>query len=156
MIAKPWLNFWHMQKRKIISHSGLTLSLNPGGGILQNKREPEHLIQSKIRLALAPHALMFRTNAGEFWQGRRVYSKEFEQPVLIDLKKVEGLPKGFSDLCGCRRSDGRFIAIECKTPNGRVRPEQEQFIAAMREARALAGIARSEEDAIKILTGETI
>lgn len=118
------------------------------------KNEPEHIIQSKIRLALAPHALMFRTNAGEFWQGQRVYSHEFSQPVLINLKKVEGLPKGFSDLCGCRRSDGRFIAIECKTQAGRVRLEQEQFLAAMGEAHALAGIARSSEDAIKIIEGD--
>lgn len=119
-----------------------------------NKNDPESLIQSRIRLALAPHALMFRTNAGEFWQGQRVYSKEFGQPVLINLKKVEGLPKGFSDLCGCRRSDGRFIAIECKTRIGRVRPEQEQFLSAMQEAHALAGVARSPEDAIKIIEGE--
>lgn len=121
---------------------------------MPNKNEPEHLVQSRIRLALAPHALMFRTNAGEFWQGQRVFSSEFNQPVLINLKKVEGLPKGFSDLCGCRRSDGRFVAIECKTPTGRIRPEQEQFIIAMRESHALAGVARSPEDAIRILEGD--
>ena len=113
--------------------------------------KPESLIQSEIRLALSPHALMFRTNAGEFWQGQRVYSKEFGQPVLINLKKVEGLPKGYSDLSGVRRSDGRFVAIECKTATGRVRPEQEQFIAAMREAHALAGVARSIDDGLKII-----
>lgn len=118
------------------------------------KNEPESLIQSRIRLAAAPYALLFRTNAGEFWQGQRVYSHEFNQPVLINLQKVEGLPKGFSDLCGCRRSDGRFVAIECKTATGRVRPEQEQFIQAMREAHALAGIARSADDAIKIIEGD--
>lgn len=122
---------------------------------MPNKNEPESLIQSRIRLALAPHALMFRTNAGEFWQGQRVFSREFNQPVLINLKKVEGLPKGFSDLCGCRRSDGRFVAIECKTATGRVRPEQEQFIAAMQEAHALAGVARSPDDAIKIIEGDS-
>lgn len=98
---------------------------------------------------------MFRTNAGEFWQGKRVYSQELHQPVLINLQKVEGLPKGFSDLCGCRRSDGRFIAIECKTATGRTSPEQEQFIAAMQEAHALVGVARSPEDAIKIIEGDT-
>lgn len=119
---------------------------------MPNKNDPEHIIQSKIRLALAPHALIFRTNAGEFWQGKRVFSKEFNQPVLINLKKVEGLPKGFSDLCGCRRSDGRAVFIECKTSTGRVRPEQEQFLAAMQEAHALAGVARSVEDALMIAT----
>lgn len=116
--------------------------------------KPESLIQSEIRLSLAPHALMFRTNAGEFWQGQRVYSKEFGQPVLINLKKVEGLPKGYSDLSGVRRCDGRAVFIECKTSTGRVRPEQEQFLAAMRELHALAGVARSAEDAMKVIMGE--
>ena len=115
------------------------------------KSRPEHLIQSEIRLSLAPHALLFRTNAGEFWQGKRVYSQEFGQPVLVNLKKVEGLPKGFSDLCGCRRSDGRFIAIECKSATGVPSKEQLQFLLAMEEAHALAGVARSAEDAIKII-----
>lgn len=118
---------------------------------MPNKNEPEHSIQSKIRLALAPHALMFRTNAGEFWQGQRVFSREFNQPVLINLKKVEGLPKGYSDLSGVRRADGRAVFVECKTPTGRVRPEQEQFITAMREAHALAGVARSTEEAIFLI-----
>ena len=114
-------------------------------------RESE--IQAHIRLALAPYALLFRTNAGEFWQGQRVYSKEFNQTVLINLKKVEGLPKGYSDLSGVRRSDGRAVFIECKTATGRVRPEQEQFISVMRESHALAGAARSPEDALKIIMG---
>ncbi len=116
-------------------------------------KKPESLIQSEIRLALAPHALMFRTNAGEFWQGQRVYSREFGQPVLINLKKIEGLPKGFSDLIGCRRSDGRFVAIECKTAAGAVRPDQIKFLDAMRDAHAVCGIARSAEDAIHIIEG---
>lgn len=116
-------------------------------------KESEATIQSRIRIALSPYALMFRTNAGEFFQGQRVYSKEFGQPVLIHLKRVEGLPAGYSDLSGVRRCDGRAVFIECKTPAGRVRPEQEQFLTAMREARALAGVARSVGDALKIIEG---
>lgn len=114
-------------------------------------KKPESLIQSEIRLALAPHALLFRTNAGEFWQGRRVYSQEFGQPVLINLQKVEGLPKGYSDLSGVRRSDGRAVFIECKTPTGRVRPEQERFLAAVEACQAIAGIARSPDEALDII-----
>lgn len=113
-------------------------------------------IQNSIRLVLSPYAIMLRVNSGQFWSGKRIWDERRKQYILTDLRPVAGAPAGTSDLIGCRRSDGRFIAIECKTPNGRVQPEQEQFIAAMREAHALAGIARSEEDAIKILTGETI
>lgn len=109
------------------------------------------MIQSRIRLATAEHALLFRTNAGEFWQGKRVYSKEFGQPVLINLKKIDGLPKGYSDLSGVRKSDGRAVFIECKAQTGIVSPEQHRFIEAMRSVHALAGIARSPDDALKIL-----
>lgn len=115
-------------------------------------RESE--IQSRIRLAVAPHAVMFRTNAGEFYQGKRVWSKEFQQTVLIDLKKVEGLPKGYSDLSGVRKSDGRAVFMEVKTSAGHVRDVQKQFIAAMRANRALAGVVRSPEDALRLLEEE--
>lgn len=118
------------------------------------KGKPEHLIQSEIRLALSPHALMFRTNAGEFWQGKLVFSKEFQQMVLINLQKVEGLPKGYSDLSGVRRSDGRAVFIECKTATGSVRPDQIKFLDVMRDAHAVCGIARYVEDAIKIIGGD--
>lgn len=113
-------------------------------------RESE--IQNQIRLALAPHAILFRTNAGEFYQGQRVWSKEFGQTVLINLKKVEGLPKGYSDLSGVRRTDGRAIFVEVKTPTGRVRDEQAHFLAVMRNNHALAGVARSAKEAIDIVT----
>lgn len=57
--------------------------------------------------------------------------------------------KGGSDLLGIA-PDGRFLAIETKTAKGRVRPEQETFIAAVKRAGGRAGIARSVEDALKI------
>ena len=114
-------------------------------------RESE--IQSQIRLAAAPYAVLFRTNAGEFYQGQRVWSKEFGQTVLINLQKVEGLPKGYSDLSGVRKADGRAVFIEVKTPTGRVRDEQVAFITAMRGIGAIAGVARSPEDAINLLEG---
>lgn len=113
--------------------------------------KPESRIQSEIRLALAPYALMFRTNAGEFYQGQRVYSQEFGQPVLINLKRIEGLPKGYPDLSGVRRSDGRAVFIECKSPTGRVSKDQEHFLNVMQEAHALCGVVRSIADAIKII-----
>ena len=62
-----------------------------------------------------------------------------------------GLPKGFSDLFGFRISDGRAFFIEVKSPTGRVRPEQQNFIERMRSNGALAGIARSVEEARKII-----
>ena len=62
-----------------------------------------------------------------------------------------GLPKGFSDLFGFRIPDGRAFFIEVKAPTGRVRPEQQNFIEQMRSNGALAGVARSVEEARKII-----
>ena len=41
-----------------------------------------------------------------------------------------------------------------KLENGEIRPEQRDFIKAMRESNALAGFARSVEDALKIVFPE--
>lgn len=112
-------------------------------------RESE--IQSQVRLAAAPYAVLFRTNAGEFYQGQRVWSKEFGQAVLINLKRIEGLPKGYSDLSGVRKSDGKAVFFEVKTPAGKVRDDQERFIAAMLDCHAVAGVVRSAEDAVRLL-----
>lgn len=114
----------------------------------------EHDIQNTIRASIADICVLFRTNAGDFWQGQLAYSKEFGQRVLINIRKVEGLPPGYSDLSGVRLSDGRAVFIEVKTPTGRVRPEQVNFIEKMQSFGAVAGICRSAEDAIKLIKGE--
>lgn len=113
----------------------------------------EHEIQNRIRLGTADQATLFRTNAGTFWQGKRVYSKEFGQDVLINLRRVDGLPDGYSDLSGVRHSDGKAVFVEVKTGNGIVRPAQNNFIRRMRELGAIAGICRSVEDALKLIGG---
>lgn len=71
--------------------------------------------------------------------------------VLINLKKIDGLPKGHSDLAGVRKSDGKAIYIEVKREDGVVKPEQKHFINTMQEYNALAGVARSVEDALRIV-----
>jgi len=58
---------------------------------------------------------------------------------------------GGSDLLGVQRGTGRLIACECKSAAGRVRPEQEQFLARMRAAGAIALVARSVEDVLEAL-----
>ena len=40
-----------------------------------------------------------------------------------------------------------FTSIEVKTPTGRLRPEQEQWMKVVRAAGGIAGVARSVEDA---------
>lgn len=111
----------------------------------------EHDIQDSIRVAVSKDCAIFRTNSGELWQGKVVYSKEFRQNVLINLRRVVGLPAGYSDLSGVRKSDGRAVFIEVKTPTGVVSDAQKNFIEQMRKCNAVAGVARSVEDALKLV-----
>lgn len=98
----------------------------------------EHAIQNAVRIALSPYAAVFRANVGS---GVTYDGRHFDT----------GLPKGFSDLFGVRKSDGRAFFIEVKTPFGKLRPEQKNFIEKMRENGALAGVARSVNDALEII-----
>jgi hypothetical protein len=63
-----------------------------------------------------------------------------------------GLGIGTSDLIGFDRN-GRFIAIETKTPGGKRTAEQENFIRLVREHGGLAGFAESVEEAQEIIYG---
>lgn len=101
----------------------------------------EHDVQNSIRLGTADIAVLFRGNVGS---GITYDGRYFDT----------GLPKGFSDLFGFRKSDGRAVFIEVKTETGRVRPEQVNFIQKMQVYGALAGVARSVEDARKIILQE--
>lgn len=101
----------------------------------------EHNIQNSIRNETADIAILFRANVGS---GITYDGRHFDT----------GLPKGFSDLFGFRLSDGKAVFIEVKSAVGRVRPEQINFIRKMQIYGALAGIARSVEDARKIILQE--
>lgn len=61
--------------------------------------------------------------------------------------------KGGPDLWVICR-DGMACGIEVKTPKGRVRPEQEAFLAMVRSKGGRAGVARSVSDALKIANGD--
>ena len=100
----------------------------------------EHRIQNEIRAAVSEHCIIFRVNVGK---GRTVDGRFFSS----------GVPPGFSDLFGVRKSDGRAVFIEVKTPKGRASKNQKHFIDEMRKAGAIAGICRSADEAVKLVTG---
>lgn len=64
-----------------------------------------------------------------------------------------GVPKGFSDLFGFRKSDGQAVFIEVKIPSGRPSDQQKHFLSAMQKAGAIAGICRSVEEAEDLIRG---
>lgn len=60
--------------------------------------------------------------------------------------------RGQSDLSGMLR-DGRVLAIEVKRPNKDLSPKQAQHLARVRAGGGVAGVARSVEDAFRIVEG---
>lgn len=99
----------------------------------------EHDIQNEIRAACSPYAVLFRINVGKV---RTPDGRFFDT----------GVPQGFSDLFGFRKNDGKAVFIEVKTPSGRPTDKQKHFLETMKKYGAVAGIARSAEEAIKIIT----
>lgn len=101
----------------------------------------EHRIQNEIRLALADSCIVFRMNVGTGYTADGRYFNT-------------GVPKGFSDLFGFRKSDGRAVFIEVKTPKGRPTKEQLNFLYTMNKNGAIAGLCRSAEDALNLIKGD--
>lgn len=97
-------------------------------------------IQTAIRIELSKRGCFVqRTNSAT------LYTKD-GRPVRI------GIP-GQSDLCGHRPGDGRAWYIEVKKPGEKPRKNQEQFLRAMSESGALAGVAHSVEEAVAVVFG---
>ena len=99
-------------------------------------------IQNAIRLGVNDIAVTFRANVGRF---------STEDGRVIST----GLPKGFPDLFGYRRSDGKIIFMEVKTDKGRLRPEQEKFLARAKQDGCIAGVVRSVDEARTLIQSET-
>lgn len=100
----------------------------------------EHRIQNEIRLALADTCVMFRINVGK---GYTPDGRYFDT----------GVPRGFSDLFGVRKADGRAVFIEVKTAKGRPTDQQKNFLETMRKNGAIAGVCRSSEEALQLVKG---
>lgn len=102
--------------------------------------DSEHKIQNEIILKLSENGChIFRSNAGKI-------RTESGRTIML-------FPKGFPDLCGYRDSDGKFICIEVKNKTGRLRHDQEQFAVMIKNFPVLYGVARSTDDALKIIGG---
>lgn len=104
---------------------------------LAGKPIPEKAIQDAIREALAYSCVVFRANVGTFKSGNRFVNT--------------GLPKGFPDLFGFRKSDGRFFAIEVKNVRGRLSDDQKRIGEMLKDMGAIYGVARSVADALRIV-----
>ena len=112
----------------------------------------EQQIQQEIRIACGTgDTRLFRNNTGTL-------RDQNGRPVQF------GQCKGSADLIGWKRvtitpemvgtTVAVFVSIEVKTPTGRLRPEQQQWLDAVQAAGGIAGVARSVEDAIRLTGAE--
>lgn len=126
----------------------------------------EHDIQNQIRFAISKSRLAtcFRANVGEAWTGEEKRNRDGSITISEPRRLQTGLPKGFSDLfCVVPvtitpdmvgQTVARVAFVEVKTERGRLSPAQKNFLEQMSALGALTGVARSPEDAIKILKGK--
>ena len=109
----------------------------------------EQTIQQHIRIACSKgDTRLFRNNTGTLRDANG-------RPVQF------GLCKGSADLIGWRSiaitpdmvgtTIAVFTSVEVKTPTGRIRPEQQQWLEAVQAAGGIAGVARSVADAEVLL-----
>ena len=104
-------------------------------------------LQQRIRLALGqrPDVRLFRNNTGTLPDPRT------GRPVQF------GLARGSADLIGYRtvtitpdmvgQQVAVFTSLEVKTPTGRIRPEQTNWLHTVKRAGGIAAIVRSVDDA---------
>ena len=104
-------------------------------------------LQQRIRLALGtrPDLRLFRNNTGTLPDPRT------GRPVQF------GLARGSADLIGYRtvtitpdmvgQQVAVFTSLEVKTPTGRIRPEQTNWLQTIKRAGGIAAIVRSVDDA---------
>lgn len=106
-----------------------------------------------------PHVRVFRNQVGEGYVGKAL--RDAEGVFLRDARHVRmGLFPGSGDLIGWRTlrvtpdmvgtSIAQFLSIEVKTPTGKVRPDQSNWLAQVNQAGGHAIIARSIIDAANL------
>lgn len=124
---------------------------------------PETNIVQRILLTLGslPYCRMFRNNTFSGWAGKSY--QEGNKRIVVDAYPVKGgLCNGSSDTIGITsititpemigKTIGVFTAIELKTlKGGNGSDEQKAFIALIQRFGGIAGIARSESEALEIL-----
>lgn len=104
---------------------------------------------------------LWRNNVAQAWVGTPV---RFQRATSINVGPDDvlirnarplhaGLCAGSSDLIGYTVRDGVavFTALEVKTSTGRATPEQKQFLEVVGGAGGIAGIARSVEEAERLI-----
>jgi len=125
----------------------------------------ETAIQRRIMLALSEAGCtVWRNEVGGMWVGRVIH-QDGQTVTLANAQMIQaGLCTGSADLVGISpvvvtpemvgETVGRFMGIEVKTEKGRASVEQKNWTRHVLARGGVAGIARSEQDAVDLVLGE--
>lgn len=121
-------------------------------------------LMTRIMLAIGGLARVrvFRNNTGLAWVGSKAIRKPGGSVLILDARPLHaGLVKGGSDLIGWTSREIRpqdvgrtvaiFTAVEAKDGKGRLDADQERFIRTVQDAGGIAGVARTEADAVTLV-----
>jgi len=115
----------------------------------------EHPLLTKLRLtASALDGRLFRALTGQYWTGR--IARHLGKIQILDASPVTVGFKGQSDLIGwvsvtitpemVGSKVAVYAAVEAKTDNDRIKPEQTKFLQAVIEQGGMACEGREEAD----------
>jgi hypothetical protein len=124
--------------------------------------QPETPILKRCLLALSrAGSRVFRCNTGQGWTGT-VTSRDLKSLTLFNPRPFHaGLIEGGADIIGWTTITvtpdmvgarvAVFTAVEVKTLGGRVSPAQRTFLDAVTAAGGIAGVARTDDQAVEIV-----
>lgn len=126
-------------------------------------RMTETDLQRQIQIELSDeNTRLLRNTVGFGWQGDNFTIRKGRLVAGVARPVTFGLGPGTSDLVGPRsviitpemigRRIAVFAVVEVKDAKKRATQEQMQFLSAMTDLGALAGVARSVEEARRIVT----
>ena len=87
-------------------------------------------------------------------RGHRLYRSNAGSIQTKHGGVVKLYPRGYPDLTGFRKGDGKFVVIEVKNAKGKLSEHQKKFAEWASTQPIIYGVARSKDDAIKIIEGE--
>lgn len=130
---------------------------------MKSEKEKEKDIEEAIRLAMPENVRIFRNNTGMGWAGESHRTKTGDMLIKKPYPLRAGLCKGSSDEIGWTTIEitadmvGKkiavFTALEVKKKTGKARKEQLNFLNNVIKSGGIAGIVRSAEEAVKLVTG---
>jgi hypothetical protein len=97
---------------------------------------------------------LLRINAAVAWQGT-VVERSATRLVLLHPRPVRLATAGVSDFVGITEG-GLFVALEVKSERGRPTPEQAAFLDTITRLGGRAGVARSVQEAGRIIRGDAL